>query len=146
MDPDEKQIAKTPLVDGVTYCLASSCSPKLFDYVLEAGHRVEVFHSACGVDGELDLYKLLFPKADCHGRRLHPGQPRHGARAPTWAATKAARPMYVAGVQFGTRTEQKQGEHAGYYAAGVKGEPGNKGPGSATRARSTAASGGRSWT
>lgn len=126
MDPDEKQIAKTPLVDGVTYCLASSCSPKLFEHVMGAGLKVELFHSACGVDGELDLYKLLFPKADCVVGGYTLGNRATGLSC-YMGGNEGGKAMYVAGVQFGTRTEQKQGDYAGYYAAGVKGAPGNKG-------------------
>ncbi len=49
MDPGaERQIARTPVQKEVTYCLASSCNPALFDHVLAAGARVEVYHSACG--------------------------------------------------------------------------------------------------
>lgn len=50
MDPGgERQIRRTPIIGGVTYCLASSCHPELYDHLLDGGARVEVFHSACGV-------------------------------------------------------------------------------------------------
>lgn len=48
MDPGTADIARTPVFEGVTYCLASSCHPALFDHVLDGGGRVEVYHSACG--------------------------------------------------------------------------------------------------
>jgi hypothetical protein len=48
MDPGAQQVAKTPVHDGVIYCLASSCHPALFDHLLDAGAEVRVYHSACG--------------------------------------------------------------------------------------------------
>ncbi len=50
MDPGGgRQIQRTPIVPGVTYCVASSCNPEFFDYLIDGGATVEVFHSACGV-------------------------------------------------------------------------------------------------
>jgi len=49
MDPGgDRQIARTPVDTDVTYCVASSCHPSLFDHLLGNGCKVEVFHSACG--------------------------------------------------------------------------------------------------
>lgn len=49
MDPGgDRQVQRTPIDTSVTYCVASSCHPKLFDHLLSNGCRVEVFHSACG--------------------------------------------------------------------------------------------------
>ena len=48
MDPGVNEAQRTPVYPEVTYCLASSCHPVLFDHVLEAGGRVLVYHSACG--------------------------------------------------------------------------------------------------
>jgi hypothetical protein len=49
MDPGgDRQVARTPAVPGVTYCVASSCHPKLFDHLLAHQCTVKVFHSACG--------------------------------------------------------------------------------------------------
>jgi len=49
MDPGGvRQVTRTPVDLDVTYCVASSCHPMLFDYLLAAGCRVQVFHSACG--------------------------------------------------------------------------------------------------
>ena len=48
MDPQGKEVARTPIYDDVIYCIASSCHPTLFDHAIDGGARVEVFHSACG--------------------------------------------------------------------------------------------------
>ena len=48
MDPTVHEVGRTPVLDGVTYCLASSCHPDLYDHVLGQGGVVNVFHSACG--------------------------------------------------------------------------------------------------
>ena len=48
MDPGAQEVARTPVVAGVTYCIASSCHPALFDHVLGNGGKVLVYHSACG--------------------------------------------------------------------------------------------------
>ncbi len=48
MDPKADQIAKTPLYQDVIYCMASSCHPVLFKYVMDGGCEVRMFHSACG--------------------------------------------------------------------------------------------------
>lgn len=49
MDPgSDRQVARTPVDFDVTYCIASSCHPALFDHVLAGGAKVQVFHSACG--------------------------------------------------------------------------------------------------
>jgi len=48
MDPGVGEAARTPVWPGVTYCLASSCHPVLFDHVIEHGGKALVYHSACG--------------------------------------------------------------------------------------------------
>jgi hypothetical protein len=49
MDPGgERQVKRTPIDKNVTYCLASSCHPMLYDHLLESQCKIEVFHSACG--------------------------------------------------------------------------------------------------
>jgi len=49
MDPgSDRQVTRTPIDKDVTYCLASSCHPALFDHVKDAGCEIKVFHSACG--------------------------------------------------------------------------------------------------
>ncbi len=49
MDPGAaRQITRTPIRPGVTYCLASSCNPDLYSHLIDNGARVEIFHSACG--------------------------------------------------------------------------------------------------
>lgn len=48
MDPTRVEVERTPVYPDVTYCLASSCHPDLYDHILDNGGRVEVYHSACG--------------------------------------------------------------------------------------------------
>lgn len=49
MDPgSDRQITRTPPDPDITYCVASSCHPKFFDHLINAGCEVNVFHSACG--------------------------------------------------------------------------------------------------
>jgi len=68
MDPGgERQIARTPINKDVIYCVASSCHPDFFDYLIEGGCEVHVFHSACG-QGEPDYEKGMLH--DC-GNNQH---------------------------------------------------------------------------
>ncbi len=60
MDPMEYQVGRTPVYPHVTYCIASSCHPKLFDHVLAGGAKVMVFHSACGWVEKLFQPGLMF--------------------------------------------------------------------------------------
>jgi hypothetical protein len=49
MDPGgERQCKRTPREPDVIYCVASSCNPEFFDYLLEGECQINVFHSACG--------------------------------------------------------------------------------------------------
>lgn len=48
MDPGAGEVRRTPIYPDVTYCLASSCHPALYDHVIEGGAKVLVYHSACG--------------------------------------------------------------------------------------------------
>ncbi len=48
MDPQARQIEKTPVYTDVIYCMASSCHPEFFRHLLDHGCDVRVFHSACG--------------------------------------------------------------------------------------------------
>jgi hypothetical protein len=66
MDPGgERQVTRTPLRDGVTYCLASSCHPDLYDHVQSAPNaKVEVFHSACGYTEPLIERGAIIPITD----------------------------------------------------------------------------------
>jgi hypothetical protein len=48
MDPGPQECGRTPIYEDVTYCLASSCHPELYDHVLSNGGKVLIFHSACG--------------------------------------------------------------------------------------------------
>lgn len=68
MDPGgPRQIKRTPIRPGVTYCLASSCHPDLYDHVLRNGGRVEVFHSACGY-GEPKIEASALVALDVEGK------------------------------------------------------------------------------
>lgn len=62
MDPGDNQWRKTHRERGIVYCVASSCHPSLFDYLLEGGCEVWLFHSACGWPTEVQMYRELFPK------------------------------------------------------------------------------------
>lgn len=48
MDPQTRQIGKTPILENVIYCMASSCHPEFFRHLLDKGCDVRIFHSACG--------------------------------------------------------------------------------------------------
>lgn len=130
MDPTDTQHLKTYLDDGITYLIASSCHPTLFDHVLNDGRPVRVFHSACGWNGhirnpgtgevahitETDLYKNLFPNADvmCGGFTVV-------NRALSCAKYMGFEKVIIAGADFGWRA----GEN--YYAEGAKQKAGNEG-------------------
>ena len=70
MDPgahiaSPRKIKKVP---GVKHIIASSSDPSLFDYLLNENEHgpaseVMVFHSACGLINEVELYKELFPES-----------------------------------------------------------------------------------
>lgn len=64
MDPGAEQVKKTHLDPHITYCIASSCNPALFDHVVNAGCKAMVFHSACGVMNEVMVYRKMFGKGD----------------------------------------------------------------------------------
>jgi hypothetical protein len=49
MDPGPQEADRIPVYPEVTYFLASSCHPVVFDSVLDRGGHVVVYHSACGV-------------------------------------------------------------------------------------------------
>jgi hypothetical protein len=48
MDPTTREVPRTPVHEGVTYCLASSCHPELYDSIISQGGDARVYHSACG--------------------------------------------------------------------------------------------------
>ena len=50
--------SKIPRVPGVIHIMATSSAPEVFDYL--ENERVELFHSVCGGEDELNLYKTLF--------------------------------------------------------------------------------------
>lgn len=130
MDPTDTQHLKTYLDDGITYLLASSCHPSLFEHVLNGGRPVLVFHSACGWHGnvrrpgtdevvhitETDLYKNMFPNADvmCGGFTVV-------NRALSMAKYMGFPKVILAGADFGYRAG------ASYYAKGAKQKAGNEG-------------------
>jgi hypothetical protein len=128
MDPDPGQATKYPRVVGVTYWLASSCDPALFDHL--AGHDVRVFHSATGWHGhapdmvtgerrdlgELDLYRRAWGRGDCVV-----GGYTVVNRALGLAKYLGAGEVRLFGTPFGWR------EGTRYYADGVDGAAGNAG-------------------
>ena len=45
----------------VKYLLASTVSPALVDRLIEQHRHITFFHNFCGADGELEIYKTLWP-------------------------------------------------------------------------------------
>lgn len=115
IDPDARQIEKTHLDPRVTYCLASSCSPAMFDHVINGGCRAEVYHSACGAPDEMELYRNLHGHDDvmCGGFTVI-------NRAASLALYMGVPRIAIAGAEFGWR------EGSEYYAAGCVGRPSNE--------------------
>lgn len=122
MDPGEKQIRKTPLQKGVTYILASSCHPAMFDYLLGAGMDVRIFHSACGASEngmhEMQVYANYFPD-HCAPEHVACGGYTVVNRAVAASEYMGAKRIFIAGAPFGWR------ESASYYAEGIKEPAGN---------------------
>lgn len=82
MDPGIADVGRTKILPHVTYCLASSCHPLLYEYYLNAGATVEVFHSACGCN-PVTLVPGLYDESDASfelGRFTLPGE--HGDFSP----------------------------------------------------------------
>lgn len=115
IDPDARQIEKTHLDPRVTYCLASSCSPVMFDHVINGGCKVEVYHSACGAPDECGLYRKHHGYDD-----VAQGGYTVVNRAVSLAEYMGVPRIVVAGADFGWR------EGSEYYAAGCVGRPGNE--------------------
>jgi hypothetical protein len=121
MDPTERQIKKTPIDPNVTYLVATSCHPRMFDYLKKNKVNVEVFHSACGASepglGELDIYDKYFPSQD--NSFVASGGFTVVNRAVAVAEHLGAKRIYVAGAPFGWR------EKGTYYESSVKEAAGN---------------------
>lgn len=107
MDPGETEVARTPLYDDVTYCIASSCNPKLFDHL--AGCRREIFHSACGWPDEVKLYQQLFGNGD-----TIVGGFTVANRALGLAAYFGIKNLEMVGVDFGRRESSGPKHYAGF--------------------------------
>lgn len=122
MDPGEKQIKKTPLDPRVTYFVATSCHPRMFDYLLKGGANVVLFHSACGASTEtlceMDLYAKYFPE-NCSYESVACGGFTVVNRAVAVARWLGAKKIHVAGAPFGWR------EGDDYYAPTVSEPAGN---------------------
>lgn len=122
MDPTERQIKKTPIDPKVTYFVASSCHPRMFDYLLKGGANVVLFHSACGAATEtlceMDLYAKYFPE-NCEYEGVASGGYTVVNRAVAVAQWLGAKKIYVAGAPFGWR------EGDDYYAPTVTEPAGN---------------------
>jgi hypothetical protein len=68
MDPGGvRQTAKTPIVAGVRYYVASSCNPIYFKHLLGNGADVRLFHSACGYSDTRIDRGVAFPLTDTQG-------------------------------------------------------------------------------
>ncbi len=125
MDPAEHQVEKTKLVEGITYLLAVSCNPVLFDHCLSAGNNVELFMSACGARDEergmceVDLYRHYWPDMDLP---VMEGGYNVLNRAVVLAFWLGFRRVVVAGGDFGARDPERA-----YYAPGAQGKAGNEG-------------------
>ena len=112
------QVEKTPAWAGQAYLLASCCDPALFEHVLAAGGRVEVFHSASGAQvtehgSEVDLYRARFP----HDWVAQGGM-TVANRAIACAYYHGCARVVLAGCDFGVR------DRARFYAAGAAGRMG----------------------
>jgi len=122
MDPSEKQIKKTPLDPRVTYFVASSCHPRMFDYLIRGGANVVVFHSACGAATEnlceMEIYAKFFPQ-NCNYESVASGGYTVVNRAIALAEWMGAKRIHVAGAPFGWR------ESEDYYAPTVEEPAGN---------------------
>jgi hypothetical protein len=122
-DAQATQVAKTPIVPGVTYLLASCCHPDLFDHVLGGGCKVEVFHSATAAKcartgaGEVEIYEGLFPDG-----WVAQGGMTVANRAIALAYRMGCAHVVLVGCDFGVRASPDETvTRDGYYAAGVTG-------------------------
>lgn len=96
MDPGDKEAARTPCFDDVTYCIASSCHKTTFDHLKDC--KRAVFHSACGWPNEVKLYQELFGNGD-----TMIGGFTVCNRALGLAAYMGFKNLELAGVDFGRR-------------------------------------------
>jgi hypothetical protein len=122
MDPGEKQIKKTPLDPSVVYYVASSCHPRMFNYLMKGGAEVRIFHSACGAQKdnlcEMDLYEKYFPN-NCALKDVASGGYTVVNRAIALCEYLGAKKIVIAGAPFGWR------EGDDYYAPTVAEPAGN---------------------
>ncbi len=122
MDPNEKQIAKTPIQHGVLYFVASSCHPKMFDYLMKNKMQINIFHSACGAAthdmSEMEIYEKYFPN-DCRYEDVAMGGFTVVNRAVSLSDYLGAKKIVIAGAPFGWR------EESDYYAPSVTEPAGN---------------------
>jgi hypothetical protein len=122
MDPGEKQIKKTPLDPRVTYLVATSCHPRMFDYLLKGGANVVLFHSACGAAFEnlceMEIYEKYFPE-NCRYESVASGGFTVVNRAVAVASWMGAKRICIAGAPFGWRDDED------YYAPTVTEPAGN---------------------
>ena len=122
MDPGEKQTIKTPLDPQVIYYLASSCHPRLFNYLMKGGASVRVFHSACGAKtedlAEMEIYEKYYPN-NAKITDVAMGGYTVVNRAIALSEYLGAKKIIIAGAPFGWR------EGDDYYAPTVTEAPGN---------------------
>jgi hypothetical protein len=116
MDPGANQTEKTYRDKSITYCVASSCNPVLFDWLLDYGCKVQVFHSACGWPNEVLLYRQLFGKGDTIIGGFTVLNRAIGLAEYMGIDTEKGKKMILAGAQMGWREDQD------YYAKGAKGK------------------------
>ncbi len=122
MDPGERQIVKTPIQYGVLYFVASSCHPKMFEYLIKNKMQINIFHSACGAATndmcEMEIYEKYFPK-DCEYEDVAKGGYTVVNRAVSLCEYLGAKKIVIAGAPFGWR------EESSYYAPSVTEPAGN---------------------
>lgn len=113
MDPGShiacpEKIYKAP---GVKHIIASSSDPELFRYLKD--EEVMIFHSACGFQKEVMLYKALFNVKDCMG-----GGYNVINRALAAFIFMGCKPIIMAGVDSGWRDGDS------FYVDGTNNRPG----------------------
>lgn len=122
-DAQANQVAKTPIVPGVTYLLASCCHPDLFEHVLGGGCRVELFHSVTGAKcdktgvSEVEAYHTCFPD-----HWIAQGGMTVANRAIAVAYHMGCAHVVLVGCDFGIRASGEEAvDRSAYYAAGATG-------------------------
>ena len=122
IDAGHNQIKKTPIVKGVTYCLATTVHPVVFLHLLDGGCPLYVFNSAAdaknAVENEHQLYTRHFRKLGWDGWGAIGGYDVT-SRAVAVAIRMGFSKIWVAGADYGFRPGSS------YYAKGCTEKAGN---------------------